>query len=58
MSSPIFTALADIECNTCSLMIRKGDDVMLGEFSWVHPLCGAIDTPSAAINEAPREGQR
>lgn len=39
MTSPTFTALADIECHSCSLMIRTGDDVVLGDYSWVHPLC-------------------
>ena len=29
----------DLDCADCGLTIHTGDDVLLGRFGWVHPLC-------------------
>lgn len=35
----MLTATVELECYRCGLTIRVGDDIALGEFGWVHPLC-------------------
>lgn len=41
--SPILTATVEQECPECGLSIHVGDDVMLGQFGWVHPTCGEAE---------------
>lgn len=35
------TAVIELECHVCSLNIHPGDEVVLDDFGWVHPVCGA-----------------
>ena len=40
MTPSVQTATAELECDRCGLNIHVGDDVVLGYFGWVHPVCG------------------
>lgn len=33
------TAVIEIECDRCQLMIRPGMNVVLSEFGWIHDTC-------------------
>ena len=41
MTPPILTAVEELECCNpfCGLSIHVGDNVVLSEFGWVHPVC-------------------
>lgn len=41
--SPTFTATVEQECPECGLSIHVGDDVVLGQFAWLHVLCGETE---------------
>lgn len=44
MTDPsIVRSVCELECMDCGLSIRTGDDVVLGNFGWVHPTCGLLE---------------
>lgn len=40
MTAPVL-ATVDLECDACGLSIHVGDEIVLGDLGWVHPVCGA-----------------
>ncbi len=51
-------AQVDLECPVCGLTIHEGDPIVLGPFSWVHPLCDvdhALDVMAEQRSDADRE---
>lgn len=35
----ILNATVELECYRCGLTLAVGDEIALGTFGWVHPLC-------------------
>lgn len=56
MSIPhILTATEEIDCASCGLNIHIGDEVVLNDDGWVHPIC---DPETAEIAYLDREAER
>ena len=37
--TPVLRATIELECDRCGLNIHIGDNVVLGDLGWVHPVC-------------------
>lgn len=59
MSGPVLQATEELDCCGCGLSIHIGDDIVLGQWGWLHPVCGELEEAERSLDiKAEREVDR